>query len=752
MLSPADADVVRRDPSLPGLVLLLDPPTLAGAVRRALPEAAIGDLAIDYLRYKPGTSCLAAGVLETKKGAVLFSAKAHLPEAHDKLEKSRRSSRRATALGPEKFVLEDAAIAFHVFPSDRSIRSLRWLADPGRRAGLIAALLPGVEAVQGEIRTLRYKPERRWVGTFGSDGVPAAVLRLYAPGGCEVALRNATAFRPRGALRLAKLLGGCENWGAIALEWLSGALLTRDLRELERTGEALAILHIQAADALSRRTAESEAVAVTEAAAAVAATCPELSAPAENLALQVTERLSEIPEGSASLHGDFHAGQVVLDGDGVGFLDLDRATRGDPAADFGSFLATVQAEDEAAPVVEVRDALLAGYRRAGGAVPPPDRISLHHAAALLKVAPHPFRMRRPAWPERTAALLEHARRALEATSSRSVHAVTIDPAIQSLAPALDRRAAEAALRALPALSVADVRVRSVRVLRHKRGRRCVVEYELSSNDGGALTVLGKVRAKGADERTHLVESALREEGVPIPEPLGVVPELGMRVQRKVPGVPATSLLPQPEGVSLSRRIADAIHAVHVAPLVPSRRHGIDDELRILEIRLSEIARSRPAWEFRVEQLFRACAELASHLETVPDVPIHRDFYPDQVLVDGEKIWLLDFDLFCAGDPALDAGNFSAHLIEQGIRFAGEAPGLDRAAAAFEDRFAELSGENARRRARIHTVLSLARHVSLSLEIPGRAPFASAVLEKCELAAKLQSVVPAGSGLAAGGAR
>src|SRR5437773_3836244 len=31
------------------------------------------------------------------------------------------------------------------------------------------------------------------------------------------------------------------------------------------------------------------------------------------------------------------------------------------------------------------------------------------------------------------------------------------------------------------------------------------------------------------------------------------------------------------------------------------------------------------------------------------------------------VWLLDFDLYCQGDPALDIGNFVGHLTEQSLR-------------------------------------------------------------------------------------
>lgn len=43
------------------------------------------------------------------------------------------------------------------------------------------------------------------------------------------------------------------------------------------------------------------------------------------------------------------------------------------------------------------------------------------------------------------------------------------------------------------------------------------------------------------------------------------------------------------------------------------------------------------------------------------VPSHRDFYDKQVLLAKGRATLIDFDTYCMADPALDLGNFLAHL-------------------------------------------------------------------------------------------
>ena len=46
----------------------------------------------------------------------------------------------------------------------------------------------------------------------------------------------------------------------------------------------------------------------------------------------------------------------------------------------------------------------------------------------------------------------------------------------------------------------------------------------------------------------------------------------------------------------------------------------------------------------------------------------------RIVGDG-RLYLLDFDLYCLGDPALDAGNFIAHVTEQSLRELGDATAL-----------------------------------------------------------------------------
>jgi Ser/Thr protein kinase RdoA (MazF antagonist) len=156
-----------------------------------------------------------------------------------------------------------------------------------------------------------------------------------------------------------------------------------------------------------------------------------------------------------------------------------------------------------------------------------------------------------------------------------------------------------------------------------------------------------------------------------------------------------------------------------------------DELRILQERLPEVARRKPRWERRIGRVLEACDRLSARTPELEPRGIHRDFYADQVIVGEDRIHLIDFDLYCKGDPALDIGNFLGHLTEQSLRTFGDPGALAHVEAALEEHFVELSGEAARPAVRAYADLTLARHIHLSTLFPERRAFTGDLLELCE---------------------
>ncbi|MGB3199437.1 MAG: phosphotransferase [Nodosilinea sp.] len=331
----------------------------------------------------------------------------------------------------------------------------------------------------------------------------------------------------------------------------------------------------------------------------------------------------------------------------------------------------------------------------------------------------------------------------------------LDPKIPFLEDALDPRQAQRQLQAV----VPQLRqVTTATLRRHKIGRRALVEYRLDTA-AGPTTLLGKIRAKGTDRASYQIQQDLWNTGwnahsrdrLCVPEPLGLLPDWHMMLQRSVPGTPATQSLPTPAGIPLAQRIAELAHKLHRTPVSTAKTHTLADELQILRDRLPLVAAQHPQWATRIHNLLTACHTLANSVHPLPPsrphLPahpsthpplypstIHRDFYADQILVDGDRLWLVDLDLCCQGSPALDIGNFIGHISEQSLREIGDADALgDREAALATAYLRRLEHPDRalHQEIALYTVLTLVRHIHISTRIANRRPYTEALLALCE---------------------
>lgn len=327
--------------------------------------------------------------------------------------------------------------------------------------------------------------------------------------------------------------------------------------------------------------------------------------------------------------------------------------------------------------------------------------------------------------------------------------IAADPEMPFLAQALDPAAVQRQFtRHLTPTGNGKTRffLHSIRVNRYKPGRRCLIEYAVFDEiTGQSITLVGKAHRKNVDWATYELQRCMwnagfgenSPDGVRIPEPVGTIPETHMWLQRQVIGRAATQAVAEPGAEFLARRIAGAFIKLHSARMPTSRKHGMVEELQILHKRMRQVALAYPQWSRRLQRVMEACDQLGKSIPEPELAGIQRDAYADHVIVDGEQLYLLDFDLFCTGDRGLDIGNFNAHLIEQALRTYGDAAVLQPVEREMEDHYVELAAEGGcpplqiRRAIQIYAVLTLVRHISLSTQISDRLPNVEKLIELCE---------------------
>lgn len=769
MLSPSDLDLLRRDPALPGLAVLLDPTALSATLGQVLGDATDPALHVPYLRYKPGMNCLATLATEASGEFPLGYAKAHPLTEREKLAKARQRTAHPALAFPHaphpRWVMESLGLELNLFPNDNKLPGLERVTSLPWASELVRRALDDASLEVTRIEALAYKPERRWVARWELSNGRSLVAKTCTAAAYPVTQARALAPRPAESPLGPRCIGHRDRYATLLYEWIEGAPLHLawrsaefDPRDLRAVGRALAALHRSPLPPAAEVIASDSDAGLSRLDALATCLAHYLPAVAPSLAELIRDGLrpgwtatSTTTPGRVWCHGDFHSRQVLLRPEGIAFLDFDECRPGDPAMDLGDFLASLEIATLRELISPARRDALATEFLAGYAAESPEsawrpRLAQQLAFGLLARTPHFFRTRDPHWEERTQASVQRMRELLGLGQSARPNPpsvrIPLDSALPTLAAAMDPATAGAAVAA--ALQrhrqLSGLEFRAVELRRHKRGRRGLLRYEFANADGGVFQFAGKIQRRGIDARrfeqwTSLARgefAAASPDGLSIPEPLATVPALQMTLQRWCPGRPLTELLAIPAtAIPAVRRAAEAVHKLHGSRPTPALKpHTLSDELAILGPRLRHAAEELPEHAASVERVLEACAELADTLPVGRPVTIHRDFYPDQVLVEGDRIHLLDLDLLALGDPALDAGNFLAHVTEHALRHFGDATALMAVENAFRERFLALSPSTAIASVEAYRWLALARLVDLSLCLPGRRAVALPLLRLC----------------------
>jgi len=663
---------------------------------------------------------------------------------------------------------EKLGVAAYLFPRDAVLSSLADALNPTDR--LQEEWRDHLPTGELSVDALRYKPERRFVGAVMVAAKPAAAVKFYAGRDYDRAARNAKVLTNVCGVRLPHRLERCRKQKYVLSEWLTGVPLREAMAQqlnltdvAERVGATLAKLHSHRCRRLRLAPSDLASAEARTAMAAIADVLPNATQRTARLARDIADGLADQNVELCVCHGDFYLDQVLVD-DEIALLDLDNACIGDPARDLGNFIAHLEREAfggllRPADVDLWRSRLLAGYQRVRP-LPNDDRISRHVALGLLKLAIEPFRQRQAHWPMFTELILNRAGKvheqigrvvpALNAPKTRlqpppspANHPVIHDEALPNAKHATNLSQAAAAFDANIGQSIKspNVSVAAARVVRHKPGRRCLIEYDIADvKTGRVYGILAKMGRRPVAQRDFLIQRSIYDagfqhdaaDGIYVPEPLGVIDQWNMWLQRKVAGAVATELLTGPNGPAIAVRISAALAKLHTQGPPPNRLHSLDDELAILRDRLEKLSANRPHWKHRLEAVFAKCVRIATNLPVARSTPIHRDFYPDQVMIDGTNVCLCDLDLYCMGDPSLDVGNFVAHLIELGLREHDDPAFFDRSSAAFIEAYFSLCAGRHPGSVDVYTKLSLARLIAIDAVMPNRAAIAERLLIHCEL--------------------
>jgi aminoglycoside phosphotransferase (APT) family kinase protein len=242
-------------------------------------------------------------------------------------------------------------------------------------------------------------------------------------------------------------------------------------------------------------------------------------------------------------------------------------------------------------------------------------------------------------------------------------------------------------------SLAQVELKAQRL-----GKRAVLFAKLRNWRAGSRQAFIRLRPttyeagrEAFDLHRRAAENLSGAHCVRVPEPIAFDPGLGAAVFSVLAGrAPELS----GQGSAEDARLCGA--ALKELRELGPRKETVwtaEDEIEVLEHWRSQIGTYRPDLAPVLET---ALTKIARGLRRAPSVApaiCHRDFHEGQLLLSGASCGVLDFDTLCLADPALDIGNFSAHVRLSEMRGHGASSGFD---ASFIEAASAGLGESASR--------------------------------------------------------
>lgn len=242
---------------------------------------------------------------------------------------------------------------------------------------------------------------------------------------------------------------------------------------------------------------------------------------------------------------------------------------------------------------------------------------------------------------------------------------------------------------------------SVEVLKHWPGKRCTLRYELTNKHPHAedpTILIGKLYrrpdlAAQVHRTTMSLHADLAQDGFSaMPKPLALLPDLGLTLQQYVPGELLSALKPPLLDIrpfDLAGRWLARLH--DTVPVAGLRERSLGNELQKIEEN-SEVLQLHVPQSVRkqVGETASLLRELVENWTQSRLAMTHRDFYPGNVLWDGARIRVIDFDWLSMGDPVLDVGCFLAQLEKLSQRATGRWDAYATCAEAFRCGYLEAS--------------------------------------------------------------
>ena len=206
--------------------------------------------------------------------------------------------------------------------------------------------------------------------------------------------------------------------------------------------------------------------------------------------------------------------------------------------------------------------------------------------------------------------------------------------------------------------------------------RACARVELSFRSGRAAPLESRTLYVKADSErrgafTHSVMQALHRSAAQAegrlltPQPILWQSDCGLHWQAALPGTPLLDASPQ-VSADASVRVGALLAGLHSVAIPTQRVVGAREWHERLGLVAQTLVLVEPRWERAVFALAGSLAAGANAFAAAPNVTLHGDLHPRNVLVDADRLGLIDLDSVRRGPAIADLGDWIADAVYRAL--------------------------------------------------------------------------------------
>lgn len=395
----------RLPPELPQLAHLLDPATVEQlASSEPLTGLGLAQPRLTHVRYRPEENCVLTWRVRTAQANAAWLSILACRQGRSREDYQASVNTCSSSIpSPEIVHLARFDAVLRVFPAERKLSGVRWLARPAQLVKELGGSLHGTYR-EGGLVIRHYVAERSCTVRLASDAVtPAAYGKFHRPGESGQAwqlinnLWNARSkqTKTQAGLVVPEPLAWHSASESVWVGELPGAPLDLSVSDfqLKEIGRTLAALH-RVRLKPAPRSFTPPGLELHRKIPLLTALRPDLHARLHDFTSRVV-RLDPSTSGNlATLHGDLHPRNIIVLPDGrIGLIDFDNLGCGDPLLDLGSLAAYLHyrdlcidhrlAPDSSQETSRKIRLICRGYEEESGQQIDPFRLRFRTAASLI---------------------------------------------------------------------------------------------------------------------------------------------------------------------------------------------------------------------------------------------------------------------------------------------------------------------------------------------------------------------------------